>query len=303
MQAQAAEGGASQSETLNLESYMKENLTSLLDKTEKELAALGKTLLSKAAGACIALGKVIFTLQSKAPEGVSMAKFILSTIGADRADVPSVSWCVAVCCAYIGDGADKFSETDLDKTPARWLALASAIYSAIASKLADEKEPMNEAEAAGYREIVANVVRERPSNGYEQLKSVRDKLKGKGKGTDAKNGGGGGEQEQETAEEIPPVEKALAAMKEAARLLAESEPDTAQCAVFRRLAISIGKLAKLKGKSAPANPVAPLRMEGTTLAPVVEKPAGTPAARSRGRARNTPAAVTPLAAVFEKAAA
>jgi hypothetical protein len=285
---------------------MKENLTSLIEKTEKELAALGKTLMTKAAGACVTLGKVIFALQSKAPEGVSMAKHILSTMNATRADVPSVSWCVAVCCAFIGDGGgEQFTEPDLDKTPARWLALASAIYSAIAAKLADDKEPMNKADAVGYREQVANIIRERPANGYELLRAMRDKIKGKAKGKET--GKGGGEKEtEETGEELSPVEKALACMKEAARLLAEAEPDGGTCKVFRRLAISIGKLAKLKGKSAPDAPVSPLRMEGGTLVPVAPAPVA-PARKPRGKrnaaAASAPAGTTSLADAFEKAAA
>ena len=268
-------------------------LTSLLDKAEKELIALGKKYLAQFGAACLVLGKIIFALQRKAPAGVSMSKYILGALGVSRSDVPSVSWCVARCCEYIGAGAGHYAEDDLDKTPARWLAVASAIYGLLDKAEGDEKTPMDAAKAAGYREQVAEVIRTRPGNGLEVLKALRDSLK-------PEKETGGGEGAETPGEEIPAEEKALSAMKEAARLLAESKPDAGQCAVFRRLAISIGRIAKLKAKDAPAAPLAPLTIEaGNTLAPVAEaRPARAP--RRRGKA---PAGVTPIAEVMAQASA
>ena len=273
-------------------------LTSLIEKAEKELVTLAKKHLAQFGAACLLLGKILFALQRKAPAGVSVSKYILGALGVSRTDIPSVSWSVARCCEYIGAGAGHFAEDDLDKTPARWLAVASAIYGLLEKAEGDEKNPMDAAKAAGYREQVAEVIRTRPGNGLEVLKALRDSLK-----PEKETGGGAGadgEGAETPAEEIPAEEMALSAMKEAARLLAESKPDAGQCAVFRRLAISIGRIAKLKAKDAPAAPLAPLTIEaGNTLAPVAEaRPARAP--RRRGKA---PAGVTPIAEVMAQAAA
>jgi hypothetical protein len=275
-------------------------LTSLLDKAEKELVTLAKKTLAQFGSACLVLGKILFAMQRKAPAGVSMSKYILGALGVSRSDIPSVSWSVARCCEYIGTGAGHYAEEDLDKTPASWLAVASAIFGLLDKAENDDKAPMDAAKVAGYREQVAEVIRSRPGNGLEVLKALRDSLKPEKKDGGA---GGAGEGETETTEEIPGEEMALAAMKEAARLLAESNPDTAQCAVFRRLAISIGRIAKLKAKTAPPAPVAPLAIvEGNTLAPVTVEEAK-PARRAPRRAGKTPAGVTPIGAVMEQAQA
>ena len=272
-------------------------LTSLIEKAEKELVSLGKKHLAQFGGACLTLGKIIFALQGKAPAGAVMSKYILGAFGVTRADVPSVAWSVARCCEYIGAGAGHYAEDDLDKAPARWLAVVSAIYGLLDKAEADEKTPMDAAKAAGYREQVAEVIRTRPGNGLEVLKALRDSLKPE------KDGGAGGAGEgeaAETPEEMTAAESALDALKQAARFLSESNLDTALVAVFRRTLLSVGRLLRFKAKDATPAPIAPLTMEaGNTLAPVQ-----TGGRKRKGKAAaETPAGVTSIGAVLEAAAA
>ena len=270
------------------------NLTSLIEKTEKELVALGKRHLSTVGTACHVLGKIFFALGKLTPANVALSKFILDSFGVARVDVPRQAWSVAVCAAHIGEGMGKFGESDFDKTPARWLAVASAIYNLLEKAEADKT--LDAAKAAGFREQVALVVRERPTNGQTVLESLRDALKPQGAGK-----GGAGEREGENGageggeEILPPESLAMESLKNTANLIAAASFDSVQIKALRRTFCQVGKLIRLKAKAATPAPIAPVTVETTAAGPTIV-PAPAPMV-SMGAAL---AAATPAKAVPRK---
>lgn len=262
-------------------------LTSLMSSTDKELGKLGRAEIYKADGACHLLGKIIFALASIAPKGAVMAKFVLATIGAERKDVPRQSWSIAVCAAYVCEEQKPgfVTEAVFDKSPARWLAVASAIHNLLDKQIATEGSGMDESKAAGYREQVAVILRERKSNGQTLLEALRDSLK-----PEANTGGGDGEGNQ--GEEVVPLEvQAMEALIEAANLIGQATFDTVQIASLQSTFDKVGQVIELKRQAASPAPIAPVTVETSGGIPSIV-PAPEPA----------PAGTMPVAAAMEAAA-
>jgi hypothetical protein len=241
-----------------------ENLAAFMEMSVADLGKRGRQLLADEGGLCHRLGKLISALSSKAPRGTkSVQKYVAETIKAARADIPPVAWSVANCCGFVGEGAGRYSEEQLDKIPARWLAVASAIINLVPDALETGREvngkPFDQAAADAHLECMAAVIRTKPKGGQDRLETLRDQLKpAKQEAGDGEGGEGDGKGETgEEGEELTAAEMALGALKAAGEYIGEAdfseEQSKALALAFKRL----GQIVKLKsGKPGKAAKVA-----------------------------------------------
>ena len=235
-----------------------ENLAAFMEMSVADLGKRGRQLLADEGGLCHRLGKLISALSSKAPRGTkSVQKYVAETIKAARADIPPVAWSVANCCGFVGEGAGRYSEEQLDKIPARWLAVASAIINLVPDALETGREvngkPFDQAAADAHLECMAAVIRTKPKGGQDRLETLRDQLKpakadkGDGEGTEGEGTEGG-----ESGDELTPAEIALATLQAAGVRIGEADFSESQAvallAAFKALAavvkVKAGKPAK-----------------------------------------------------------
>ena len=248
-------------------------LSSLIKKTDSELAKMGKDEISKSSGACLVLGKIIYALSLLMPKDTTLAKYVAGMIGDKAKDIPRASFSIAVCAAFIGEGAGKYSEKVFDKTAARVLAVASAIYNLLTKAVEDKREItigketfiMDETRADGYRVQVANIINEGDKSTMQsRLESIRDALKpAKAKG----EGGEGGE--GEGGDVLPLEVQALDALKAFAVALGKATFDKVQFKALNAAFAEVSALMKVKGKAAKEAPIAMDGMEGATFVPSV----------------------------------
>jgi hypothetical protein len=250
-------------------------LSSLIKKTDSELAKMGKDEISKSSGACLVLGKIIYALSLLMPNDTTLAKYIASMIGDSAKDIPRASFSIAVCAAFIGEGAGKYSEKVFDKTAARVLAVASAIYNLLTKAVEDKREMtigketfvMDETRADGYRVQVSVIINEGDKSTMQsRLESIRDALKpAKAKGEGGE--GGEGEDKSEGGDVLPLEVQALDALKAFAVALGKATFDKVQFKALNAAFAEVSALMKVKGKAAKEAPKATGEMEGATFVP------------------------------------
>jgi len=248
-------------------------LSSLIKKTDSELAKMGKDEISKSSGACLVLGKIIYALSLLMPKDTTLAKYVAGMIGDKAKDIPRASFSIAVCAAFIGEGAGKYSEKVFDKTAARVLAVASAIYNLLTKAVEDKREMtigketfvMDETRADGYRVQIATIINEGDKSSMQsRLESIRDALKpAKQTGSE----GGEGEDKSEGGDVLPLEVQALDALKAFAIALGKATFDKVQFKALNAAFAEVSALMKVKGKAAKEAPKATGEMEGATFVP------------------------------------
>jgi hypothetical protein len=228
-----------------------ENLAAFQAMSVADLSKRGRQLLADSGGLCHRLGKLISALSSKAPRDTkSVQKYVSESIKANRADIPAQAWSVANCCGRVGEGSGFYSEEQLDKIPARWLAVASAIINLIPEAKEAGREvngkPFGEVEAATHFECMAAVIRTKPKGGQDRLETLRDQLKpAKSKG-EGEGGEGEGDGEGEEGEELTAAEIALGTLKAAGERIGEADFTPEQAAVLVAAFKALGAVVKLK---------------------------------------------------------
>lgn len=129
------------------------------------LAARMKTAGGITASVEMEIGKMLVVMDEQRGDKGTLQSYVRKEVG----EISSTAYKVAVAWGMVGTGFGFVEENEFDQIPVRWLIVVSAILNQLGKEPAKNDETL----VIGTREEVAIVLRTRPKNGYDTLRSIK----------------------------------------------------------------------------------------------------------------------------------